>query len=253
LLKWIWVFVFLFVSALIASAAIKPANFVGIWLFDEGVGGFAGDSSGNEAEGKLTGTKWVDGKFGKALQFDGAGFVNVPSNEKIGLGDQFTMMAYFYATALDGWHQLIAKDAEYLLRIDPPAEGKNMSAFVWIAGAWEPRSSAGVPDTKTWTHFAATYDSKTSALITYVDGVKKAQINRAGKPSPGANPVNIGCWGAGSYFKGILDEVAILNVALTEAEIKDIAENGLKVVLKGGQSIQPVGKLATSWGDVKNR
>jgi len=251
-LKLTWVLIFLLVPALVASAAVKLENFAGVWLLDEGKSDLAADSSGNGHDGQMQGAKWTDGKFGKALLFEGAGEVKINSTEKLNLGEKFTMMAYFYANALDDWHQIIAKDAEYLLRIDPPAEGKNMSAFITVAGGWEPRASAGVPDTKIWIHFAATYDSKTTFLTVYVNGEKKGQSARAGKPSNSNNPLFFGHWGGGSRFKGIIDEVAILNVALEPEDIKDIADNGLKVML-GPQSVQPVGKLTSTWGDVKYR
>lgn len=252
MLRLTWVLLFLLVPALVASSAVKLENFAGVWLLDEGKSDLAADSSGNGNDGKVSAAKWTDGKFGKALLFEGAGEVAIPFNEKLSLSNQFTMMAYFYATALDDWHQILAKDTEYLLRIDPPGEGKNMSAFVSVAGGWEPRASAGVPDTKTWTHFAATYDSKTTLLIVYVNGEKKGQSARAGKATNNNNPVTVGHWGGGSRFKGIIDEIAILNVALEAEDIKNIADNGLKVML-GPQSVQPVEKLSTTWGDVKYR
>ncbi len=252
MLRLTWVLIFLFVPVLFASSAVKPENFVGVWLFDEGKGDIIDDSSGNGHEGKMQAAKWTDGKFGKALLFEGAGEVKINSTEKLNLGDKFTMMAYFYANATVDWHQIIAKNNEYLLRIDPPGEGKNMSAFVFIAGGWEPRASAGVPDTKTWIHFAATYDAKTTFLTVYVDGEKKGQSARAGKPAANNEPVTFGHWGGGSRFQGIIDDVAILNVVLEQQDIKNIAENGLKTVL-GVQSVQSVGKLASTWGDVKYR
>ena len=52
-------------------AEIDPETVVGVWLFDEGEGEIAGDSSENGNGGKIFGAKWVDGKFGKALDFDG--------------------------------------------------------------------------------------------------------------------------------------------------------------------------------------
>jgi len=242
---------FILVPAIITSAAVKPENFVGVWLFDEGKGNIAADLTANKNDGQISAaTKWADGKFGKGLLFEGTGDVTIASTDALNLGDEFTMMAYFYANALDNWHQIIAKDAQYLLRIDPPAEGKNMSAFVSIGG-WEPRASAGVPDTKTWTHFAATYDRKTTFLTVYVNGLQKAQVGRAGKAIANANPVTIGNWGGSSNFKGIIDEVAILNVVLGANDIKDIADNGLKVVLGGGKSVDSSDKLATTWGKLK--
>ena len=43
---------------------------VGIWLFDEGKGGVAADTSGNGNDGEITGAKWAEGKFGDALEFE---------------------------------------------------------------------------------------------------------------------------------------------------------------------------------------
>ena len=52
--------------ALPALAKIDPANIMGMWLFNEGKGGTATDSSKQGNDGEIHGAKWVDGKFGKA-------------------------------------------------------------------------------------------------------------------------------------------------------------------------------------------
>ena len=54
-------------------------HLVGLWKFDEGKGGTAKDDSGNGLEGKLEGKcKWVKGKFGQAIEFDGkSGYVAI--------------------------------------------------------------------------------------------------------------------------------------------------------------------------------
>lgn len=250
-LRLAWALIFLLAPALIASAQVAPEDFVGVWLLDEGRGDFVEDATGNGNDGIMTGADWTDGKFGNALHFDAAGEVKIESTERLNLGDEFTMMAYFYADATVDWHQIVAKDGEYLLRIDPPSEGTRMSAFVMLDGGWEPRASAFVPETETWYHFAATYSSDDGTLIVYVDGVKAGQSARVGKPAGNVNPVTFGHWGGGSRFQGIIDEVAILDVALEERDIADIAQQGLSEILGGGQSVQPVGKLTTSWANVK--
>ena len=48
-------------------------------------------------------------------------------------------------------------------------------------------------------------------------------------------------------FAGIIDEVAIFNVALTEDDIKYIMAEGLGIIL----AVSPSGKLATTWGNLK--
>jgi hypothetical protein len=249
----VWFVVLIFIPVTFAHADVDPENVIGVWLLDDDRGNTAEDSSGNGNDGQIAGAKLVDGKFGKALRFEDSGDVSIASTEKLQLGEELTMMAYFYAEALNDWHQLIAKDAEYLLRIDPPAEGGNMSAFVSIDGSWEPRASAGVPVTEVWTHFAAVYTSDDTLLRVYVNGELKGQSARPGKPGAGGAPVTIGHWGGSSNFVGIIDEVAIFNTALEEDDIKDIAADGLVAFLSVDQSVEPAGKLANTWGRLKDQ
>lgn len=242
-------------AAVTARAAIDPASAVAVFTFDEGKGGDALDSTEHKWVGTITGAKWVDGKFGKALDFDGKSWVSVPDADPLKVGEKLTMMAYFYATNIGDWRQLIAKSDEYLLRIDPPGEGNKMSAFVKVGGSWEPRASAAVPPLKTWIHFAATYDAKAKGdadhIKLYVDGVRNGQSARPGKAPFTANALEVGRWGGGSYFIGIIDDVAIFNTALEEADIAAIAKNGIAATMKGALAVDPKAKAATVWADLK--
>ena len=66
-------FLSLLLMTLPSSAEIDPATIVAGWLFDEGKGNVVSDLSDNGHNDEIQGTpKWVDGKFGKALEFDGA-------------------------------------------------------------------------------------------------------------------------------------------------------------------------------------
>ena len=240
--------------ASIGSAKIDPETAVGIWLMDEGNWKSTADSSGKGHEGQINGAEWAEGRFGKALEFKGAQWVEIPSTPELTIGDQLTMMVWFFATDISDWRQLIAKSNEYLLRIDPPQEGNNMSAFVQPGGAWEPRASANVPKLDTWIHFAATYDSEedNNNLKVYVDGVESGVSARPGKVALTVNPVEIGRWGGGSFFVGIIDEVAIFkNVVLEEKDLQIIMEKGLKEAVLGGGAVSPKAKLAATWGKIK--
>jgi hypothetical protein len=53
--------------------AVDPDAIVGVWLFDEGEGEVIRDSSGNGNDGNVAQSKWVDGKFGDAVEFTGSG------------------------------------------------------------------------------------------------------------------------------------------------------------------------------------
>ncbi len=248
----VWVLFFILVWNVGVYGQVDPGSIAGIWLLDEGRGDVVADSSGNGHDGQINGAKWDDGKFGKALLFEGAEDVRIESTEKLNLSEEFTMMAYFSAQALNDWHQLIAKNNEYLLRIDPPGEGGKMSAFVNLGG-WEPRASANVPKKDTWTHFAATYSGKDGELKVYVDGVSAGQSGRVGKRVPNNDPVTFGAWGGGSRFVGLIDEIAIFNTLVPEEDILAIATDGLEVYLGGGLSVQAGGKLTAIWGELKRR
>jgi len=236
----------------VCIAEIDPETAVGVWLLDEGGGNTTKDASGNDHDGEINGAKWKDGKFGKALEFDGGQWVSIESTPALQAGEEFTMMAWFYATDIGDWRQLIAKSDEYLLRIDPPQEGNKMSAFVKPGGSWEPRASAGVPDEDTWIHFAATYDSneKNEQLVVYVNGKRAGASTRPGDIAVTGNAVEIGRWGGGSYFVGIIDEAAIFNVILTEDDLTTIMDHGLAKAL-GGLAVAPTNKLTTTWATLK--
>ena len=244
--------VVIIVSSNIASGAIDQAKIVGLWLFDESGGDITRDSSGNGHDGKITGAQRVAGKFGNALEFKGKDFVTVPDAQDLRVGEKFTMQAWFFARDIGNWRQIIAKDNEYLLRIDPPQEGNKMSAFIKVNNAWEPRVSAAVPELETWIHIAATYDSDQVKL--YIDGAMSGNGSRPGKVSPTKNPVEFGRWGGGligddvGYFIGIIDEIAIFNTTLTEKDIKETM-NGLQ---KFSMSVEASGKLAVAWGKIKS-
>ena len=53
-----------------SGAAIDSKTAEVLLLFDEGSGGVAEDASGNGNDAEVSGTQWVDGPFGKALEYD---------------------------------------------------------------------------------------------------------------------------------------------------------------------------------------
>ena len=75
----------------------------------KGGGNETKDASGNDHDGTINGAKWKDGKFGKALEFDGGQWVSIESTPELQVGEELTMMAWFFATDIGDWRQLIAK------------------------------------------------------------------------------------------------------------------------------------------------
>ncbi len=60
------------------SLAVNTDGLLGLWMMDDDGGQEAEDSSGNEAHMAFDagGGDWVDGKFGGAIEFDAAGFMD---------------------------------------------------------------------------------------------------------------------------------------------------------------------------------
>ncbi len=238
---------------IITFAKIDPETAVGVWLFDEGSGNSAEDSSGKDHEGTINGASWTDGKFGEALEFDGDDWVSIESTPALQIGEAYTLMAWFFAADIGNYRMIISKNAEYLMRINNPGEGNQMATFVHLGG-WEPRAIAGVPDLETWIHLSVTFDSNknTNNLLIYVDGKQAGMSSRTGASAPTQNPVAIGRWNTGSYFVGIIDDVAIFNTALSEEDINTIKDHGLDAALGGVSPVEAANKLATTWGNLKS-
>jgi len=68
-----------------ANSAIDKSSIVAVWLFDEGSGQVAHDSSENGNDAEFQGQpKWVDGKFSKALWFNGStDYIAAPDSESL--------------------------------------------------------------------------------------------------------------------------------------------------------------------------
>jgi hypothetical protein len=232
-----------------SSAKIDPKTAVGIWLFDDGKGDIATDSSGSQNDGTLTnGPKWVDGKFGKALELNGTNNnVTSPTNS---FAEKGTISLWFNTKNGPGNQYLIA--AGYPLYFAINNTGANQ------LGAW---TSPGIPITasqawksNTWYHVAYVYDSSISYAALYINGSKEAEnASQTFNISIGAKAY-IGSFNDGvqCFFNGLIDEVGFFNVALTDDDIKNLTENGIERAL-GLASVFPKDKLAITWAMVKSQ
>ena len=79
------IFTSIFFFAFSGKSHAGLEGLVGAWLFDEGKGNIAEDASGNGHDGDIRKAKWVKGKFGKALKFDGDGTVVILHSDDLTL------------------------------------------------------------------------------------------------------------------------------------------------------------------------
>ncbi|MFC1717839.1 LamG domain-containing protein [Candidatus Poribacteria bacterium] len=251
--------VVLFVVGLLVSssyAEIDPETCIGMWLFDEGSGDIASDSSASKNDGTLmNGAEWVDGKFGDGVSFDGVDdFVELASQpDSIMYG--FTFSAWVMKNADNPATQEVFNNHQFFLRTKPEGEDATnpFETFVNLDnGTVEPRASSGVAsDIEEWFFVAATWDKIT--LRIYVNGEFKGQSARTGDLADPPVTAQIGRGEqrnlTANTFNGIIDDVAIFSVVLEEEDIKTLMDRGLKDALVTAVDLS--GKLTTTWAGVK--
>ncbi|MFA4881055.1 MAG: LamG domain-containing protein [Candidatus Doudnabacteria bacterium] len=243
--------VVLFVVGLLtfsSYAKIDPKTCVGIWLFDEGKGDIAKDSSGNGHHGEIRGAKWVDGRFGKALEFDGKSAVVIPHNDVFIL-EFFTVTGWVKCGDHVDWQTIMTKTGA-----DEGAQPRNYGMFVipnhggihFSLSITKIDSNEKVTDEE-W-HFVVMTRDKDNMLQGYIDGIKVVEGNSE-KPGVNNEAVSIGACGGGTryWLIGSVDEVAIFNKALSEDEVNSFMNSSIDKLL----SVEPTGKLTTTWANIK--
>ena len=220
-----------------------------LWLrMDEGSGTIAYDYSGYGNNGTLYNGStvcggidacplWVDGKFGKALQFDGVDdYVDVPSSAILSGLNTITVEAWVNPTkTTEG--TIVSKhdnyqNREWQLYINPYTYKYTFQVFDENTDTFS--EVVGVAATiGKWTHIVGVYNN--GKLQIYCDGVltdskttdKIIRVTNA--------PIRIGNRADNTrYYGGIIDEVMIFNRSLSEEEIKFLYQEGLKKLQNSG-------------------
>ncbi len=238
----------LFAAGILANpgyAEINPRNIVGMWLFDEGEGDIAGDSSGNDNDMDLNnGVAWVEGKFGKALGFDGIDDIATATVPGVPQGTAVrTLVAWAKSNHINRHAGIVSYG-------NPVLNGvfgfMHYNSGVWVSQLWgaAPDIITNVFADTSWHHHAVMYDG--TDVVHYIDGERVSTQPRT--------PATVGTTlfaGAepdrNDWFNGSVDEVAIFSVVLTEDDVRKIMTDGLKAVA----AVSSAGKLATTWGHIK--
>jgi len=239
-----------------SDAIVRAENLVGLWTFDEGSGDTANDASGNNNHGKLNGdTKWVNGQFGTALQFDGdMDYVEVLHDETLNIVDELSIVVWVKFEQIPGRENVLLdkgpKDgnSQYYLGYQPAEEAYFLNFYGqrWHAG--DDFNSPATADTD-WHHVAVTFDSSSGEIKSCVNGACNEHQTDDFLVEKGEDNLIIGDarfleTNRDFSFSGIFDEIAIYNVVLTENEIKILASGSMaEVALEG--------KLTTTWGQLK--
>ena len=257
----------------IPAYAVDKGSIVGYWPCDEGKGQAVTDVIDGANGVMMSGAGWTGtphdqawgvGKFGAGLDLTKKekSFVSVESTSALANigkpGSSFT--AAFWGKTNEknektlafekgsikgsrGWHAGLCCGGFPFTEVSSPPE---------LAGFHAP--AVLVADGK-WHHVAFVYRMGDSTSI-FVDGKlsKKAGTHTIADVSNQLK-LTIGATGSsegfsGMYFKGSLDDIAIFNKELSEAEIKEIS---LNPVLPAEATVESGNKLGTTWAEIKTR
>jgi len=210
----------------------------GSWHFDEGSGTTANDDSGNDNDGTIYGASWVDGKYGKALSFDGVNdYVDCGNDTSLNFGTgAFSVELWIKVLTNDNtWHNLISKKYGY--------NSFYIGWQVWLdfrtSGAMQLRvndGSANADNTPTASgdlktiiqdgnyHHLVYVNNGNGTVTFYLDGADKGTVSFSMTGSlNNTEPLRIGVsTGGNAGLHSIKDEVRIYNRALSEEEISDL-------------------------------
>lgn len=241
-----------FVIGVAQAVEVGP---LGYWPFEDGSGKVATDETGNGHDADIVGAKWIkDGKFGKALDFDGNSHVDIPQSDEMSSWEAFTFMAWVYPTEFRG-------DWERIIDCDLGSEGfwtciRQDGTVDWGFRPTTYYDAIGKVALKNWTHVAFVWELKGNLkgeFRVYINGeidekknsfkqvvTTPAPIRIAGRSKAGAN--------ATEWWVGYIDEVAIFNRVLSADEIKQSVEGKIP----GAYAVRPAEKLPTTWSKIKS-
>jgi hypothetical protein len=197
------------------------------WKFDEGSGTTAFDSTGNGNDGIFVGDpKWVPGRLGGALEFDGDDYLNCGNGPSLQIQDAITIAFWFKVEAFQTtWEAFFSKgDNSYRTsRGGGDGDATHFGLSGTSVGDGNGHFNGTVIITGgDWRHFAGTYDGTEGRI--YIDGVLDVT-------SPGTGQINISTYelwigtnsqNTGRLLHGLMDDVRIYSRALTEYEIQEV-------------------------------
>ncbi|HUC00781.1 MAG TPA: LamG-like jellyroll fold domain-containing protein [Solirubrobacterales bacterium] len=218
------------------TAPSAPAGPTAAYGLDENTGTVARDGAMHH-DGAIQYQSWVEGKYGKAVKFDGEGTcITVPDGVDLQLSGSFTLSAWVKPANLTQWAPIFFKESESFYSYSlffGAFEAGHVQGYV-AEKAWESWAEVESPEkltANTWAHVAMTSDATTLRL--YVNG-KQVDSASAKAVTESKGPLQIGCWKKeGQYFNGTIDNVRIYNRALSAAELETDKATAITTVIDG--------------------
>lgn len=228
---------------------VWDANYNSVWHFSEGTGTTTRDSK-NNMTGTLMGggsapTWTASGQVARGLSFGGAGYVAISGTPPAG-NTPYTLEAWINIDdtgnrrGIVGYGNYGSGNQVNALRSNNEGTGRGFQNYWWGNDLFDngPYYTAG-----TWGHVTAKFNGTTRQIFW---NANPGASGAPGSPNFGTTAFEIGRTNGGEFWKGILDEVRVSNVARSDAWIKfqyrNMFEAGNCLVFGGEASQQFVGR-----------
>ena len=245
-------------SLLLLPVVYSGSDTIGLWLFDEGSGDTAADSSPVGNDGALAdGVQWVDGMYGSAIEVGGPGMdVTIPAID-IYNQDDFTFECWIYPLNVipQQYNQIIVvgrgewggdAPSAFQFSITLVDDLPKARWFFWVEG-WVTVAGGPTLEVGNWYHLAGTLEGD-QQLTLYVNGEEAATGELPIAFVDNDHPIYVGSWGPAedplSAYSGYIDELRYSDEVLSPDQL---GYAGLAT------SVEPAEKLSTLWGTIKTR
>lgn len=237
------------------------ADLAAYWKFDESSGATAFDCSGNGYDAKVCGAIWTSkGYFGGALSFGNEEYLSIPAGVLSSISKQMTISFWYYGKSVGRVprtdHILsVWNERQRILSIHVPWRDNKV---YWEAGSgWVPghalvdgklirsdyvsKSAQAGEYEDCWNHWVFIKNADTGEMKIYLNGAlwcsgfdKRQKISQVTSFNFGLNRSDTPPDG----FDGLLDDAAIFDRALSEAEVAQLYSVGATSFVAVPESLQ---------------
>lgn len=240
---------FVLVLFLVGTCFALDKDLVAYWTFDEGTGKTVKDVTGNGHDGKFVGDpKWVEGKFGKAIEFDGkSNYVEVADDPELAIKKNASYATWFRPSITinpaNNNYRMLSKNNDYFLLFNYEKLGQlgflvkdpggtnhvvHSNTNEWLEGKWY--------------HVVGTFDGK--ELKIYINGELENTLSYNGEAGTSGLALWIGADDLPAYYAGAIDDFRIYKRALNNTEVKQAMSGS-------AFAIETIGLSALTWGEIK--
>ncbi len=210
-----------------------PAGLAGYWNFDEGSGTVAVDLSGKGNNGSIVGgAAFVEGVSGKALLFNGSGYVNIPSSPSIDMVNNMSVSLWAkidpasvpMATLIAKGHTHVGGIRGWAMRVNSDTMPGETEFFGGVNGVWQTVVFPNLnPPDNAWHLVTGVKDG--SGMRVFVDGVLRNSNTAAGGDFNSVSEFDLRIGddviNQGRAIIGAIDDVRIYNYALSTTEVQN--------------------------------